>query len=160
MLLATIACTPSEAELIEGLLHNVDAVNGEITIVTKDGKTVTLTIATEAPVETEGESSALEALEPGASVEVEVNGGGKVAQRIEARLAKIEGTIVEIDGQEVMVETEGGRRRTVLVTDRTRIKLEEDFPGSLGDLQLGAEVEVKFDPERAVAHYGDVKEGQ
>ena len=58
-LLAAIACTPIEAAYLEGVLQNVDALNGEITILTKDGKTLTLTIATEAPVVTEGSSSAL-----------------------------------------------------------------------------------------------------
>ncbi len=152
------ACTPSEAKLVEGILQNVDSVNGEITIVTEDGKTITLTIATEAQVETEGATSALETLEPGVSVEVEVNDDGQVAQHIKARLAKVEGVIVGIKGNEVTVESERGRRVTVLVTDRTRIELEEDFPGTLADLQVGAEVEIKFDPESRVAFKVDTEE--
>ena len=70
---AAIACTPSQQDLIEGILQSVDSVNGQMTIVTKDGRTVTITIATDAPVETDGASSALETLEPGVSVEVEVD---------------------------------------------------------------------------------------
>ena len=46
----------------------------------------------------------------------------------------MEGVIVEIEGDEVTLESETGRRVTVRVTDRTRIKLEEDFPGTLADL--------------------------
>ena len=156
--LAAVACTSSEAELIEGILQNVDAVNGEITITTEDGKTVTLTIATDASVETEGESSALEALEAGASVEVEVDEDGQVVQHIEARQAKVEGTIVEIEGNEVTLESKRGRRATVLVTDRTRIELEDNFPGTLADLRLGAEVHIKFDPDSRVAFKIDTKE--
>ncbi len=152
------ACTPSEAKLVEGILQNVDSVNGEITIVTEDGKTITLTIATGAQVETEGATSALETLEPGTSVEVEVNDDGQVAQHIKARLAKVEGVIVGIEGNEVTVESERGRLVTVLVTDRTRIELEEDFPGTLADLRVGAEVEVKFDPESRVAFKVDAEE--
>ncbi|MEE9285731.1 MAG: hypothetical protein V3V35_08405, partial [Dehalococcoidia bacterium] len=94
MLLVAIACSPTEAELLEGILQNVDTVNGQITIVTKDGRTITLTIATQASVETEGATSAFETLEPGASVEVVVNEDGRVAQLIKARLAKVEGFIV------------------------------------------------------------------
>ncbi len=105
LLLAATACTPSEAELVEGILQNVDSVDGEITIVTKDGKTITMKIAVDAPVETEGASSALETLEPGTSVEVEVNEDGQVVQRIEARQAKVEGVIVEIEGDEVTLES-------------------------------------------------------
>ena len=158
VLVAAIACTPREAELLEGILQNVDAVNGEITIVTKDGKTMTLTIATETLVETEGTSSTLETLEPGASVEVEVSDDGQVARRINARLAKVEGVIVQIEGNEVTAESERGRRVTVLVTDRTRIELDDDFPGTLTDLRIGVEVEIKFDPESRVAFKIDTEE--
>ena len=57
---------------------------------------MTIAIATDAPVETEGASSALETLEPGVSVEVEVDEGSRVAKRIEARQAKVHGAIVQI----------------------------------------------------------------
>ena len=152
-LLLAIACTLSERELLDGILQNVDSANGEITIVTKDGKTITLTVATEAPVETEGASSALETLEPGASVKVEVNEDGRVVQRIEARQAKVKGVIIEIEGNKVTIESERGRE--VTATDLTRIKLEDDFPGTLADLQVGAEVQVKYDPDTLVVSRDD-----
>ena len=85
LLMVLMACTLTEDQLIEGILQNVDSINGEITIVTKDGKTVTLTIATDAPVETEGASSAFETLEPGTTLEVEVDDDGRIAVRIKAR---------------------------------------------------------------------------
>ncbi len=151
LLLAAVACTLSEDQLVEGILQNVDSVNGEITIVTKDGKTMTLTIATEAPVETEGASSAFETLEPGTSLEVEVDDDGQVAVRIKAHQAKLQGRIVEIAGNEVTIESPLGRKATVLVTENTHIELEDDFPGTLPDLRVGSEVEVKFDPESRVA---------
>lgn len=158
MLLAAIACTPDQAQLLEGILQNVDAVNGEITLVTKDGKTVTLKISTDASVATEGASSAIEALEPGVSVEVDVDEDGQVAQSITARLAKVKGRIVGIDGNDVTVQSDLGREVTVTVTDQTRIKLEDDFPGKLADLQVGAEVEVKFDPDSGTAFRIDAEE--
>ncbi|MCH8987923.1 MAG: hypothetical protein IIA92_03855 [Chloroflexi bacterium] len=151
LLMVLIACTLTEDQLIEGILQNVDSVNGEITIVTKDGKTITLTIATDAPVATEGASSALETLEPGTTLEVEVDDDGQVAVRIKARQAKLQGRIVEIAGNEVTIESPLGRKATVLVTENTRIELEDDFPGALSDLRVGSEVEVKFDPESRVA---------
>ena len=98
MLLAALACTAAEAEMLKGILENVDTVNGEITILTKDGKTVILTISTDAPVVTDGAISALETLEPGASVEVEVDEDRLVVRRIKAHQAKVEGTIVGIEG--------------------------------------------------------------
>jgi len=35
---AAVACTPSQQDLVEGILQSVDSVNGEMTIVTKDGE--------------------------------------------------------------------------------------------------------------------------
>ena len=58
---------------------------------------------------------------------------------------------MDIEGDEVTLESDRGRRVTVRVTDRTRIKLDDDFPGTLADLQVGAEVEVKFNPSTDVA---------
>ena len=149
MLLAALACTAAEAEMLKGILEKVDTANGEITIVTKDGKTVILTISTDAPVVTDGAISALETLEPGASVEVEVD--QQIVRLIRAHQAKVEGTIVEIEGDEVTVESERGRKITVLVQDITRIYLEDDFPGLVTDLRAGSKVEIKFDPESRVA---------
>ena len=54
VLLLVAACTPSDAALLEGILQNVDSANGEITIVTKDGRTITLIIRTDATVESDG----------------------------------------------------------------------------------------------------------
>ena len=158
MLVVAMACTDAQAKLLEGILQNVDSANGEITIITKDGKTVTLTIASEAPVETEGASSAVETLEPGASVKVEVNEDGQVVRRITAQQAKTKGLIVEIEGDEVTVESNTGRRVPVLVTDSTLIKLEDDFPGKIENLRVGSEVELKFDPESRVAFKIDAEE--
>ena len=151
ILLVAIGCTTSQEKLLEGILQTADAINGEITIVTKDGRTVTLTISTDAPVDTEGESSALETLELGASVEMEVGEDGQIVRRIKARQAKVKGTIAVLEGNEVTVESERGRRFTVTTDDRTHIKLEDDFPGTVADLQVGAKVEIKFDPESRVA---------
>ncbi len=151
LLLASMACTIDQAQLVEGILQNVDSANGEITIVTKDGKTVTLTMSTEAPVDTNGTSSAIETLVPGASVAVEVNKDGKVANRIEARQSKVEGAILEINGNDVTLEAKDGRKITVQVSGLSRIELAGDAPGTLADLQIGADVEIKFDPDSNVA---------
>lgn len=158
LMVSAMACTPADQQLLEGLLQNVDAVNGEVTIVTKDGKTITLKVSTQAPVQAQGASSALEALEPGTAIKVNVTENGQVAERIEARLAKVEGTIVAIEGNKVTVESVTGRKVTVTVTERTRIELDDDLPGTLADLRVGAEVETKFDPETGLALKIDAEE--
>ena len=68
VLLAAVACTAQERELPEGLLQNFDAVNGKITIVTKDGETFRLTLVTEVR----------EPLEPGDFIEVELDEDDRV----------------------------------------------------------------------------------
>ena len=91
-------------------------------------------------------------------MKVEVNEDGRVVQRIEARQAKVKGVIIEIEGNKVTIESERGREVTVTATDLTRIKLEDDFPGTLADLQVGAEVQVKYDPDSLVAFKFDAEE--
>ncbi len=145
------ACTQNEVEQLEGILQNVDAANGEITVVTKDGQTVTLKIDTEASVEAEGASSTLETLEVGASIQVEVNEDNQVVQHIKAQQTEIEGEIVRIVGDKVTVESEDGERVTILVSDDTRIESEADSPGTPSTLQVGDKIETTFDPESKTA---------
>lgn len=159
-MLATAACTPSEVAALEGILQEVDSANGQITIVTKDGKTVTLDITTETEVVADGDSSTLGSLAPGASVEIEVKKNGKVASHIKARQAEVEGTIVGIEGDKITIETERGYQRVLVVGDQTRIELDEDFPGTLADLQVGVEVEAKFDPSSYIAFKIEVEEDE
>ena len=111
LLLLALACTPVEAELIQGILQDVDAANGEITIVTKDGKTITLTISTDASVETEGTSSSYETLEPGVSIEVSVTDDGEHAHKIVAHQSKVEGKVISVEGNEVTIQTGDGMDR-------------------------------------------------
>lgn len=84
-LMVTSACTPEEVKLLEGLLENVDSANGKITIVTDDGKTVTVKIDTETKVETQDAASDVTSLKPGTSVEVEVKEREQTVRRIKTR---------------------------------------------------------------------------
>jgi len=162
ILLAALACEGIEAELVRGILQNVDTVNGEITITTNDGKTITLHIDTAAGVETASAGSTLpssfQTLEPGTSVEVELDDDGRGVRGIVARLAQAKGTVVAIEGDEVTIESSRGQQATVQVTERTRIRLEDNFPGQLADLTLGSEVKIKFDPVTRVAFKIDTED--
>lgn len=146
-MLAVAACTPEEAAALQGILKNVDSANGQITIVTKDGKTVTLDIATDTEVAADGTNSTVASLEPGATVEIKVKNDGKVASQIKAQQAEIEGVITAIVGDNVTIETEKGRQATIHVTADTRIELDDDdFPGTLAGLAVGMAVEAKYSP--------------
>ena len=157
LLLGAGACTGDAGEVLRGILQNVDSVNGQITIVTDDGRTVTLTIATDGTIETDGTDAAIEALAPGAVVEYELN-DGELVQHLDVHQAQVEGVIVAVEGNQITVENERGRQITVEVTGATRIELEEHFPGTIADLVVGLEVEIKFDPESLVAYKVDVEE--
>ena len=63
VVLAAVACGPGEAQTLEGVLQSIDSAEGEIVIVTKDGRTFRLTLVTEVS----------EPLEPGDFVEVELD---------------------------------------------------------------------------------------
>jgi len=143
----TSGCTPEEVKQLEGIIQNVDTVKGEITIVTKDGETVTLDVDTGASVEAEGGSSNLETLEVGASIQVDVKKDNQVVQSIKAQQAEIEGEIVQLAGDEVTVETEDGERITILVSEDTRIDTEDASSGTSRSLQVGEKIETRYDPE-------------
>ena len=79
--------------------------------------------------------------------------------------AEIEGVVVAVEGDEVTIEAEQGRRLTLIVTDKTRIQQEKDIPGRLADIQVGTDVEAKFDPFTRTAvkidgESGDVDDGE
>ena len=65
-LLTTSCFATNEEELIEGILQEVDALNGEITLVTKDGETITIKITKGEPID--DESTDLSDLEPGSTI--------------------------------------------------------------------------------------------
>jgi ferric-dicitrate binding protein FerR (iron transport regulator) len=162
LLLLALACTPADAQWIQGILQDVDSANGEITIVTEDVKTITLTITTDASVDTEGTSSSVETLESGVSIEASVADDGEHTTKISARQSKIHGTVKSIGEDDagnkvISIETRDGTV-VVIVDATTRIELEEDSHGSLADIPIGAEIEVKFDPETGVAFKLDLEQ--
>ena len=151
LVLGGLACTNADLKLLEGVLGEVDSVNGQVTIVTADGRTVTLTIDTETSVETEQGSAALEALVPGAEVAITLNGEGAVVHKIKAHLAKVEGNIVNIEADQITIQGEHGELVTLTVNEGTRFEFEDDVLGSLADLHVGMEAEVRYNPETSVA---------
>jgi hypothetical protein len=72
LLLVSAACkVPSESDIIEGILENVDEMNGEITIVTNDGETITIKISTDG--EEDEESPEISKLEVGSVVKLDAD---------------------------------------------------------------------------------------
>ena len=135
------------------MLENVDSVNGKITIVTKEGKTAVVTTNSSTEVNIEGVSRGLDVLEPGTYVTIEMGKDNEnTAQRIEARLSDVQGTIAEVSSNEFKVTLEsGGQQITILLGNQTVVKLTDGRIGSLNDLKVRAKVEVKYDPQNNTA---------
>ncbi|MEE8318271.1 MAG: DUF4382 domain-containing protein [Dehalococcoidales bacterium] len=64
---------------------------------------------------------------------------------------ELAGVILEIDGNEVIIELADGSTLTLLVDEQTIIELEDDSTGTVADLQVGATVEAKFDTSTGIA---------
>ncbi len=90
LLVSASACQPSEPEQIEGIIQNVDAANGEITIVTEDGETITFNIDPEVSVDAQGSPTTFDKLEIGASIQVEVNEDNQVVQGIKTLQTEVD----------------------------------------------------------------------
>ncbi len=82
VLMGTSACQiPGDSELIEGILQNVDEINGEMTIVTKDGETITIKITKDTPLS--DEAGGTDKLEVGSAVILETDKRNVVERRTE-----------------------------------------------------------------------------
>jgi ABC-type Fe3+-hydroxamate transport system substrate-binding protein len=146
------ACTTEQQKLLEGVLQNVDSANGKITIVDKDGQTHVITIQS-GSVQTQSGSSAIEGLEPGTKVKIEMEDEDN-ARKVDAELARVSGTISQADAvsSNITVTPGGGASAvTVHITGDTRIRLGEERTGSFSDLTVGANVSVKYDPSTGTA---------
>jgi hypothetical protein len=139
------ACTlPSEADALESILRSTGAIDGEITIVSQDGRKVTLKISTEDAAGTEGSTTGTSGSDSPSNEEVGKYGSADGCS--ESQQAAVEGEVAEIGENEITVECDAGRRLTVRVTDSTRITLADDREVGLADLQVGVPVRICFDP--------------
>ena len=100
LILLLMACTPTEAALIQGILQDVDSANGEITIVTREGKTITLTISSDDIVNADGATSSFDSLVPGVSIEADVAGGQQVSGKVRILQAEDEGSSEDDEASE------------------------------------------------------------
>jgi len=156
-LLLVNACKPmSDEEILESILQNVNDIDGEITIVTKDGKTITLIASTEA---SEGTKDTIKET-PKLSNYKEVNTKGEkqVYQSDNTTQAIAEGKIVGIEVNEISIKCEQGYVITIRVTDSTVIKLADDSPIEFNDLELGVKVKLQFDPITILPRLENVKD--
>ena len=111
----------------------------------KDGRTVTVTIASDSQVKASGANISVFTLEPGTNVKIDERDG--VARVVNAQVANVHGTITTLQGNQVTIKPESGGDVVINVTNQTQIKLESDQIGTLSDLKVGVKVEAKYDPQ-------------
>jgi hypothetical protein len=154
VLLTAVACTAAEAQVLEGILENVDSVSGEVTVKLKDGSTVTINLE-DVGVETLSGAVGSASLEPGDEVSLEVaDDDDDVVTTVKTHRAEVDGTIksVDVDAQTVTVTAENGVDFTVTVTPETKIESEEtDGNVTLAELEPGQQVEVKYNVDTDIA---------
>jgi hypothetical protein len=156
------ACTAEQQKLLEGVLQNVDTVNGTITVVDKDGNTQVITIKSDSQIQTQSGSSSIDALETGTKVKIELETEG-VARRIDADLARVRGTISQANaasGSITVIPERGGTAVTVSVPADTRIRISGDRSGTFSNLTVGAGVDVRYNPDTKVAMRVSVGENE
>lgn len=156
------ACTGAGTQNLQGILQNINSINGTITLQTQDGQTHVITIDSKTQFTVDGQTIALEALDPGTEIEIELKDDNRsAAGAVNARLARVSGTIAQFQsGQLSITPQSGGTPVTVSVNSTTQIKLEDDKTGTTADLGAGARVEVKYDPQTRVALKVHVNSGE
>ena len=144
-MLLSVACTPAQIQQLEGILQSIDTANGSVTIVTKDGKTVTVNINSDSQVSTNGSAASVFSLEPGSNVRISTDDKGEI-RSVEDRVAVVNGVISGIQGSQVSVTPQKGNPVSVNVTAQTQIRLQSGT-GTINDLKVGMKAQAKYDPQ-------------
>lgn len=151
-ILLTAGCTAADGQTLQGILQNIDSINGTVTMTTNDGQTHVLTIDNKTQFTFDGQTVALEALDPGAKIEVKVGDKKIEAEVVKAKLAKVAGTIASFQNGALSVTPQrGGTPVTVTVNATTQINSSDNATTTTDILKPGARVEVKYDPDTRVA---------
>ena len=142
VLLAAMACTPAEAELIQGILQNVDSISGEVTVELQDGETVTINLK-DVTVQELRQGVGTASLGAGDPVTLERDENDEV-KILKAHVTEVEGIITSIDPDAKTLTINDGD--PLQVTAETKIEVNDD-EATFDALSISQEAEVKFDAE-------------
>ena len=113
ILMITSACqVPSESELIEGNLQNIDELNGEMTVVTKDGEAITIHITKDTRLGTEDGNTEVSKVEVGSTVKLKTDKSNVISRKAEA-LSLPEGILPPLDSIEDVFKVLGVGEKAV-----------------------------------------------
>ncbi len=143
LLVGVVGCTPAELQALQGTLQNVDTVSGNVTVTLKDGTTQTFNFAN-VKVDTIKQALGNASLDVGDQVTVKVHPNGDVDE-VQVKNAEVEGTIKSVGTNAVTVTTKKQGDITLNVTSDTQIKVQGKNTTTLTDLQVGKEINAKYD---------------
>lgn len=166
-------CSAEQLKLLEGVIQNADTLSGTVTVVMKDGSIQTFNFA-DVKAETIIAALGGLSIEPGDPVIIKQDKNG-VVQEVIGSFAKVDGIINGLGTDSVSINTEKGANITLEVTPETVIRIEDDGAvddvddgavddvdegdvedvgdgdiedrgaGNFTDLQVGQQVEAKYD---------------
>ena len=144
----------------EGTVDSIDVEGGQMVLALAGGEMITVGVDQNTAVTINGSTGTLADLQPGDSVEVEVDQETNVVTAIIATSEDTntgtlpqtqEGTVdsVDVDGGQMVLALAGGEMITVEVDQNTVVTI-NGSTGTLADLQPGDSVEVEVDQETNV----------
>ena len=144
------------AEKVDGVIAEVG--EGVIVVETVEGHRVTLFIGERTHVESRDGLGTVDDLRVGAKIVAEFDpetGEAFVILIVELPVKepvaeKVEGDIAEVGEGVIVVETENGRRITLLIGEGTIIE-SQDGPGTVVEFEVGVRIVAEFDPETGKA---------
>jgi len=139
-------CTAGQLTALEGLIQNIDTVSGIVTVkIMKDSSTLTFNFA-DVKAETIIEALGGLSIEVGDTVIIKVDEDGEV-QEINGNFAEVDGIIKDLGTSSVVIAWENDEAVdiTLETTPETVIRIEYGGAVNFTDLQVGQQVEAKYD---------------
>jgi hypothetical protein len=140
-----IGCTAGQLTALEGVIQNIDTVSGIVTVKMQDGSTLTFNFA-DVKVKTIIEALGGLSIEVGDIVIIKVDENGEV-QEIEGNFSEVDGIIKDLGTSRVVITWENDVEVdiTLEITPETVIRIEYGGAVNFTDLQVGQQVEAKYD---------------
>lgn len=152
----TLVGPESQGTTRQGTVQSVNAGTGTLVLVTTAGESLEVGVDQSTSITVNGSAGALADIQPGDSVQVEVQQGVDVAASVVAQSHQTtdEGEITAVNplDQTITVETEDNRvlRLRFLVLDGSTEVVVDGGQGTILDLVQGTTVEVTYNPETMV----------
>lgn len=133
---------------VQGIVNNVDADSGQITLQTRGGMELTLDVTSDTRVRMEDQELSLSDIAPGDMVSLKYDRDSSVATDIRIKTeAKAEGVIQGIDviSNQITIELSDGTPLILTLTEQSEVEVNGE-EASIEDLQLDARVEIEYNP--------------